>query len=269
MAVSHRGAISFGLVHIPVSLYTAAQDNDIHFNQLHKADNQRVRYKKVCSHCGREIAANDIIKGYEYDKDKYVIITDDDIEKIKTEKDKTIQILHFANLDEINPIYYYKAYHAVPDAGGDKAFELLRIAMKQENKVAIAKTVMGTQEALLAILSTEEGILVETMYYLDEVKEIPKVTAHPQISEAELNMAKTLISSMEKPFEPELYKDEYQIKLKELIERKINGKEIVAASPEPENKVIDLMEALKASIEQKKAGAPAKRKTSRKITKGA
>lgn len=270
MAVSHRGAISFGLVHIPVSLYTAAQDNDIHFNQLHKADNQRIRYKKVCSHCGKEITANDIVKGYEYDKDKYVIINDDDIEKIKTEKDKTIQILHFTNLSEINPIYYYKAYHAVPDAGGDKAFELLRTAMKQENKVAIAKTVMGTQEALLAILPTDEGILVETMYYLDEIKEIPKVTSHPQVSEAELNMAKVLISSMEKPFEPELYKDNYQVKLKELIEKKINGKEIVAAGPEPESNVIDLMEALKASIEQKKGGAaPAKRKASKKMTKGA
>jgi len=269
MAVSHKGAISFGLVHIPVSLYTAAQDNDISFNQLHKEDNQRIRYKKVCGHCGKEVTSNDIIKGFEYDKDKYVIVTDEDFEKIKTEKDKTIQILHFANLDEISPLYYYKTYHAVPDVGGDKAFELLRTAMKQENKVAIAKTVMGTQEALLTILPTDEGILIETMYYKDEIKEIPKAIAHPAINDAELSMAKTLINSMVKPFEPELYKDEYQVRLRDLIEQKISGKEIVAAKAEPENNVIDLMEALKASIEQNKANTPGKKKTTRKTAKGA
>lgn len=269
MAVSHKGAISFGLVHIPVSLYTAAQDIDIGFNQLHKDDNQRIRYKKVCSHCGKEVSSNDIIKGFEYDKDKYVIITDEDIEKIKTEKDKTIHILHFTDINEIDPLYYYKTYHAVPDAGGDKAFELLRTAMKQENKVAIAKTVMGTQEALLTIRPTEKGILIETMYYQDEIKEIPKFSTRPEINEAELNMAKTLISSMVKPFEPELYKDEYQMRLRKLIEQKINGKEIVAAKAEPQNNVIDLMEALKASIEQNKGKAATKKRTTRKSVKGA
>lgn len=270
MAVAHKGAISFGLVHIPVSLYTATQDNDISFNQLHKEDNQRIRYKKVCSHCGKEISTKDIIKGFEYDKDKYVIMTDEDFEKIKTEKDKTIQILHFADLSEINPLYYYKTYHAVPDTGGDKAFELLRTAMKQENKVAIAKTVMGTQEALLTILPTDEGILIETMYYQDEIKEIPKSLSHPSLNEAELTMAKTLINSMVKAFEPEQYKDEYQIRLKEIIEKKIAGKEIFAASSEPQNNVIDLMEALKASIEQNKPKEPpTKKKANKKTAKGA
>lgn len=262
MAVSHKGAISFGLVHIPVSLYTATQDNDIRLNQLHKDDNQRIRYKKVCGHCGKEVTTSDIIKGYEYDQDKYAIITDDDFEKIKTEKDKTIQILHFANLDEINPMYFYKSYHAVPDVGGDKAFELLRTAMKEENKVAIAKTVMGTQEALLTIIPTEEGILIETMYYEDEIKEIPKAITHFELNDAELKMAKTLINTMVKPFNPELYEDEYQIKLRELIEKKISGKEIVTVKQEPQNNVIDLMEALKASIEQNKT--PAKKKAIKK-----
>jgi len=266
MAVSHKGAISFGLVHIPVSLYTAAQDNDVSFNQLHKEDNQRIRYKKICSHCGKEVTSNDIIKGFEYDKDKYVIVTDEDFEKIKTEKDKTIQIVHFTDLNEIIPLYYYKTYYAIPDVGGEKAFELLRTAMKQENKVAIAKTVMGTQEALLTILPTDEGILIETMYYQDEIKEVPKNIAHPNLNEAELTMAKTLINSMVKHFEPELYKDEYQIRLRELIEQKINGKEIVAAKTEPQNNVIDLMEALKASIEQNKSKNPGnvKKRTTKK-----
>lgn len=251
MAVSHRGAISFGLVHIPVGLYTATQDNDISFRQLCKEDNSRVKYKKTCASCGKEVGPGDIIKGFEYDKDKYVVITDDEFEKIKTEKDRTIQILHFTNIKTIKPIYYEKTYHAVPEAGGEKAFELLRTAMMQEGKIAIAKTVIGTKETLLAIMPTEEGIMVETMYYQDEIKEIPKAYSRPELSEAELTMAKTLISSMDQPFAPEKYRDEYQERLRQLIEQKIAGKEIVAAKPENgENNIIDLMEALKASVDK-------------------
>jgi len=142
-----KSAISFGLVHIPISLHNATQDNDISFNQLHVKDHSRIRYKKVCGHCGKEVADGDIIKGYEYDKDKYVEISDEDIEKIKTQKDRTIQILHFAQLNQISPVYYEKTYHAVPELGGEKAFELLRSAMMEEQKIAIAKTVLGTKES--------------------------------------------------------------------------------------------------------------------------
>ena len=257
MAVSHKGAISFGLVYIPVSLYTATQDNDIRFNQLHKDDHQRIRYKKVCGHCGKEVSTNDIVKGFEYDEGQYVVVSEDDFEKIKTEKDKSIQILHFANLNQISPIYYDKTYHAIPDAGGEKAFELLRSAMMAEQKIAIGKTVMGTQETLLAIIPREDGMLIEKMFYQEEIKHLPKDYSRPQISEAELAMAKTLIASMDKPFEPDVYKDEYQERLKDLISQKIAGKEIVAADEQPAGNVIDLMEALKASIEQSKAEAVA------------
>ena len=252
MAVSHKGAISFGLVFIPVKLYTATQDNDIRFNQLHKGDNARVRYKKTCSHCGKEITTSaDIIKGFEYDKDKYVVVTDDDFEKIKTEKDKTIQILHFAQLNQISPIYYDKTYHAVPETGGEKAFELLRKAMMDEQKIAICKTVMGTQETLLAIIPREDGILIEKMFYQDEIKDLPTY-GKTEVNEAELKMAKMLIESMDSPFEPSMYKDEYQERLKEVIEQKIAGKEIISPAEEPKSNIINLMDALKASIEQKK-----------------
>lgn len=263
MAVSHRGAISFGLVHIPVGLYTATQNNDIGFKQLCKEDNSRVRYKKTCASCGKEVGPGDIIKGFEYDRDKYVVVTDDEFERIKTEKDRTIQILHFTDLKTIKPIYYEKTYHAVPEAGGEKAFELLRTAMMQEGKIAIAKTVIGTKETLLAIMPTDEGIMVETMYYADEIKEIPKAFSRPEVNDAELTMAKTLIGSMDRPFEPQLYHDEYQERLRQLIEQKIAGKEIVAAKPESgESNIIDLMEALKASVEQisdPQVAAPKKR----------
>lgn len=260
MAVSHKGAISFGLVYIPIALYTATQDNDVHFNQLHKEDHSRIRYKKTCAHCGKEVSGGDIIKGFEYDKDKYVILTDEDFEKIKTEKDKTIQILHFADLNTINPIYYEKSYHTVPETGGEKAFELLRTAMKEENKVAIAKTVMGNKETLLAIIPAQEDIMISTMFFEDDIKEIPKSYARAALNEGELTMAKTLIESMVKPFEPSLYKDEYQERLRDLIEKKIAGKEIVAAKEEAPSNVIDLMDALRRSIEQNQGATPAKKK---------
>ena len=252
MAVAHKGAISFGLVYIPIALYTATQDNDVHFNQLHKEDNSRIRYKKICAHCGKEVSGEDIIKGFEYDKDKYVVITDSDLEKIKTEKDKTIQILHFADLETINPIYYEKSYHTAPETGGEKAFELLRTAMKEESKVAIAKTVMGNKETLLALIPADDNILINTLFFEDDIKEIPKSFVRPQLNEGELTMAKTLIESMVQPFDPSLYKDEYQERLRDLIEQKISGKEIVAPQEESPSNVIDLMDALKKSIEMGK-----------------
>ncbi len=253
MAVSHRGAISFGMVHIPVGLYTATQDNDILFNQLCKEDGSRVKYKKVCSGCGKEIGAGDIVKGFEYEKGKYVTLTDDDFEKAKSKKDKTIHILHFTDLQNIRPIYYDKTYHAVPEQGGDKAFELLHRAMKEENKVAVAKTVMGTKEKLLALIPTEDGILVETLFFAEEVKEVPKELGHPQVQEAELTMAKTLINAMVQPFQPEQYHDEYKAKLWEIINKKIQGKEITAPAENIQVNVIDIMEALKQSLARVKS----------------
>ncbi len=248
MAVSHRGAISFGMVHIPVGLYTATQDNDIHFNQLCKEDGSRIKYKKVCANCGKEVTAEGIIKGFEYEPGKYVTMTDDDFEKAKTEKDKTIHILHFTDLHAIRPIYYEKTYHAIPEQGGDKAFELLRRAMKDEGKVAIVKTVLGTKEKLLALIPTDEGILVETLFFADEVKAAPKELTHPEVSEAELTMAKTLVGAMVQEFQPQAYKDEYQARLWEIINQKIQGKEITIPKESGMATVIDIMEALKQSL---------------------
>lgn len=264
MAVAHKSVISFGLVSIPIGMYTATQDNDIHFNQLHKEDNTRIKYKKTCPHCGKEVTSEDIVKGYEYDKDHYVIITDDEVEKIKSEKEKSIQILHFAQLNQISPVYYEKTYQAIPEPGGEKAFELLRTALMEEQKIAIGKTVLGTKDTLMAIIPRENGMLISTMFYEDEVKELPKSYNKPEVSQQELGMAKMLINSMDTPFDPEKYHDEYQVKLKELLEDKIAGKEIVAAKDVAPNNVINLMDALKASIEQQKPDKPKGRKTSKK-----
>lgn len=272
MPVAHHSVISFGLVAIPVAMYTATQDNDIHFNQLHKEDQSRVRYKKTCAHCGKELKSEDIIKGYEYDKDQYVVVSDEEIEKIKTEKEKSIQILHFAQLNQISPVYYDKTYQVIPDKGGEKAFELLRSALMKEQKIAIGKTVMGTKDTLMAIIPRENGVLISTMFYQDDIKDLQKSYDIPQPNEQELKMAQALIDTMDTPFDPSQYKDEYQERLKELIEAKIAGKDVVAASSEEQTgKVIDLMDALKASIEKqhedKTKNEPTKKKASK--TKGA
>lgn len=254
MAVANKTTIAFSLVSVPISTYTATQDNDISFNQLHEADGQRVRYKKVCGHCGKEVRNEDIVKGYEYAEDKYITISDDDLEKIKTEKDKSIQILHFANLNQISPTYFDKSYYAVPEAGGEKAFELLRSALMQEQKIAIGKTVMREKEYLIAIIPREDGMLIQTMLFQDDIKELPKTYQKPGISEEELQMAKMLINSMNTPFNSAEYKDEYQEKLKDLIETKIQGKE-VQNQEESQTTIINLMEALKQSIEKERVNA--------------
>ena len=248
--ISRKSVITFGMVAIPIAMYTATQDNDIHFNQLHKEDSSRIRYKKTCAHCGKEISADDIVKGFEYDKDQYVVVTDEEIEKIKTEKEKSIQILHFAQLNQISPVYYDKTYQAAPEPGGEKAFELLRSALMAEQKIAIGKTVMGTKDTLMAIIPREDGVLISTMLYADEIRELQKRYDKPQVAEQELSMAKMLINSMDTPFDPSKYKDEYQTKLRALIESKISGKEVVATEAPAPGKIIDLMEALKASVEK-------------------
>ena len=249
MAVAHKGSISMGLVLIPVGLYKTTVDNDIHFNQLCRESKQRIQYKKYCRHCDTEVTSDDIIKGYEYEKGKYVVMTNEELEKLKTKKDKTIHIIQFAKISEVNMIYFEKDYYAVPDSGAEKAYELLRQSLLAEKKVAIAKTVMGTNEKLLVLYPTKNGIIVKTLFYEDEIASMPKSVPKMKLDENELNMAKLLIQNMTKPFEAAAYRDEYQARLREAIMKKIQGQEIVAVdSGEPSN-VIDLMEALQKSLE--------------------
>lgn len=248
LAAAHKGAISFGLVYIPVDLYTATQDAGVSFNQLHKECKSRIRYKKVCPVCNVELRPEDIVKGFEYEKDKYVVMYDEDFENIKTEKDKTIYIINFIDLNDIDPIYYEKTYYVVPD-GSDKAYNLLKKAMESEHKVAIAKTVIGTKEHLLTIRPARDELLIETMYFSEEIKAIPKPYSTVEVNQSELDMAKMLINNMAGEFRPELYKDEYSDRVKEAIREKISGEEVVQVQPEQRATVIDLMDALKKSVE--------------------
>ena len=259
MAVAHKGSISMGMVLIPVGLYKTTVDNDIHFNQLEKESKARIKYKKYCSHCGKEVAAKDIIKGYEYEKDKYVVMTDDELERIKTKKDKTIHILQFAKMSEVNMIYYEKDYYAIPEAGAEKAYELLRQALLAEKKVAIAKTVMGTNEKLLVLYPLKDGMIVKTLFYNDEIAAVPKQVPKMKLGDQELEMARMLIQNMTQPFDAEQYQDEYQARLRDAIMKKIQGQEIVTVDSSAPDNVIDLMEALKKSLEQTKGGSKGKK----------
>lgn len=249
MAVAHKGNISMGLVLIPISMYRTTVDNDIHFNQLDKESKARIRYKKYCSHCGKEVKNSDIVKGYEYEKNKYVVMTDEELERIKTKKDKTIHIVQFVKISEIDMIYYDKNYYAIPDAGAEKAYELLRQALLVQKKAAIAKTVIGTTEKLLALYPVKAGLIVKTLFYHDEIAAVPKTVSKMKLDDNELQMAKMLIDNMTKPFEAEEYKDEYQARLQEAIMKKIQGQEIVSADEGTPANVIDLMEALQKSLE--------------------
>ena len=270
MPATMKGAISFGLLHVPISLHTATQDNDISFHQLCREDGSRVNYKKVCAGCGKEVSGDGIVKGFEIEPGRYVTLTDEDFEKAKAEKDRTIHILHFADIQDIRPIYFDKTYHTVPEAGGDKAYELLRRCMLEEHAVAIAKGVIGQSEHLMALIPTDTGILTETLFFHDEVKAMPKEPAKPEISEQELAMGKTLISGMKEPFKPAKYHDEYRDRLWEIIQAKANNQEITQSPVEQQVSVINMMDALQQMLEQAKAkGAPSstRQRSRRKVTK--
>ena len=252
MAVAHKSAISVGLLYVPVGLYKTTKDISVSFNQLCKDTHERVKYKKICPSCNKEVASNDIIKGYEYEKGKYVTFTEDELEKIKTKKDKTIHIEHFAKMTDVDEIYYEKNYYVVPETGAEKAFELLRQAMLSQKKVGIAKTVIGTTENLLVLYPTKEGIIAKILFYQSEIQAVPVAVSKAEVSKPEIDMAKTLIDSMTATFDPSIYHDEYQERLRQAIESKIAGKEIVNAEPEGQNNIIDLMEAMKKTVEMTK-----------------
>lgn len=248
MAYSYKGAITFGLVYIPITLQLSIKEHDIGFNMLEKKTLSRVKYKKTCVDCNnKEVKNEDIVKGYQYEKDKYVVFTQKDFEKLKTEKDKNIVIEQFVNLSEIDPIYFDKAYYVKP-TGADKAYNVLLKAMENEKKAGIAKTVLGTKETLLLIRARDGKMLVNTMYFFSEVQKAPQVQKST-VSKKELDLAKNLINQMTQPFSPEKYKDEYHEKVKKAIKRKIAGNEIVESRQEEKPvKVINLMEALQKSL---------------------
>ena len=249
MAVAHKSAISVGLIHIPVGLYKTTKDISVSFNQLCKESGERIKYKKYCPSCQKEVTGEDIIKGYEFEKGKYVTISNEELERIKTRKDRTIHVLHFAKMADIDQLYYEKNYYAVPEPGGEKPFELFRQALLAKKEVAVAMSVIGTKVELLVLYPTKSGLIAKILFYQEEIQAVPVQPLKTQVSREELEMAKSLVESMTKPFEPEQYHDEYQARLRNAIETKIRGQEIVAEQTAQGGNVIDFMEALKKTVE--------------------
>ena len=265
-----KGAISFGLVTIPVSVYPATEEKTLRFNQLHDADGGRIRMKRTCSVDGEEVDYDHIVKGYEYEKDRYVVLTDDDFDKVPVESSRAIDIVQFVDLEEIDPMLYKKSYFLVPEETGAKAYALLREALTQEQKVGVAKVSFRDKEHLAALRFRDDAFVLETMYWPDEIREADfggvdvDVSVRPQ----ELEMAKALIENLTSEWAPEQFTDEYREALLRIVEAKIAGEEIEVIEPEPTAKVVDLMEALKASVAAAKkepaASAPSAKTTAKK-----
>jgi DNA end-binding protein Ku len=256
------GAISFGLVNVPVKLYSAVSRKTVRFNQLNGKTGHRIAQKRVDPTTGEEVAYDDIVKGYELTKDRYVLITQEELDALDPERTRTIDIEDFVDLAEIDPVFYDHPYYLVPDKGAAKAYGLLLDAMREAEKVAIARVVIRSKEQLVAIRPAPGGVLMmETMLFADEVvppEEIEELPAEEELraSDRELKMARQLIDSLSSDFEPDKYHDEYREKVLELIERKASGEEIAVQPEAPQpTKVPDLMAALEASLAAVKGGS--------------
>jgi len=258
------GAISFGLVNVPVKLYSAVNRKTVRFHQLNGKTGHRIAQKRVDASTNDEVAFEDIVKGYELTKESYVVVTPDELEALDPEKSRTIDIEDFVDLADIDPVFYDHPYYLVPDRGAAKAYGLLLDAMRRSGKVAIAKVVLRSKEQLVAIRPAPGDVLMmETMIFADEVVPPDSIDDLPDanelnVSDRELKMAQQLIDSLTSEFEPAKYKDEYREKVLELIERKASGEEIAVQPEAPKPaKVPDLMAALEASLAAGK-GEPAK-----------
>jgi DNA end-binding protein Ku len=274
-----KGTISFGLVNIPVKMHAATENKDIKLRQLHKECESPIKYEKVCPVCDREVKNEEIVKAYEYAKNKFVILDEAELKALQKEQDdKAVEILDFIKLEEIDPIYFEKSYYLSPNDGGTKAYGLLRSALKDTGKIGIAKMMIRSKEQLAVIRVYENTLVVETIHYPDEVRdvqEVPNVPEQVETAKKELDTAKMLIEQLTTEFEPEKYTDEYRTALMELIEQKKNNEEVTTAK-EAETKTPtgadNLMDALQASLDrakkekpkpkqpQKKKKAPAKKK---------
>ena len=274
-----KGSISFGLVNIPIALYPATRREELKFRLLRKSDLSPVNYKRVAEKDGKEVAWDQIVKGYEYEKGKYVVLKDEDFERVDLEATQTVDIQDFVNQEEIDPMFFYKPYYLEPQKGGDKAYALLRDALKDSGKVGIAKVVIKTRQYLAGV-KPEDGVLVlELMHFADELADsgklsVPKKT---EVGKREMNMAKSLIDSMSSKWNPEKYKDDYREALMEVIEEKVEagGKEIEEKPKKAlmPTKVIDLVSVLQKSLEQtgakKKKATPKSRRKQKQPAKKA
>src|SRR5829696_8318722 len=259
------GVISFGLVSVPVRMYSATESKELRFHFLDRRDMSPVGYEKVSKESGKTVPPDEIVRGFEIQKGQYVPIEDEDLDRVDIELTHSIDICDFVDLEEIDPIYFRKAYYLLPQEGAEKPYRLLVRALEETSKVGIAKVVIRNKQHLAAVRPYEGLLLLETMYYADEVRKPDALDGDlgtARLQKAEVDMAKSLVENLSEPFEPEKYDNTYRKELLDLIKAKAKGKELPEPKDEEEGEVIDLMAALRESVEQtrRKQRKPTKRK---------
>ena len=251
-----KGHLTFGLVSFPIRLFSAARGETISFNLLHKDDNSRIKQVTYCQAEDKPIPRSELVKGYEYEKDHYVVVDEEDIQKVAPKTAKVMEILEFVKADQVDPIYLESSYYVAPDEGGEKPYALLFQALRDSRYYALAKVAMHNREHIIVLRPGAKGILSHTMYYQDEIRQVDEFrTDTSVVKDKELEMAKMLISSLEADFDPRKYHDTYRENLQRMIEAKIEGKKVVATPAPHVAPVIDIMEALKKSLAEKRKPA--------------
>src|SRR5687768_214604 len=270
------GSISFGLVNVPVRMYSAISETDLRFHLIHEPDGGRIGYQKICKEEGEPVPDEEIVKGFEFEEDEFVVLTDEDFDAAKTEGVKTIEISDFVPYEEIDPIFFEKTYYLGPQSGSEKVYSLLREAMERTELAGIAKFVMRDRQHLGCLRMREGTLTLEKMFFHDEVRPIDEIAPRKaKVAKSELEMATSLIAQFSGSFEPEKYEDTYREALCDVIRAKRKGETITAPEPETEAEPADLMAALQASVEAAKKrsragasranGRPARRSTAKKV----
>jgi DNA end-binding protein Ku len=256
-----KGHLTFGLVSFPVKLFTAARSENISFNQLHKSDNSRVKQVLYCQAEDKPVPRSELVKGYEYEKDRYVVIDDEDIKKMAPGTARVMEIIEFVKTNEVDPVYFEASYYMAPDDAGEKPYALLYQVLKSTGYVGVAKIAMHNREHIVIFRPGPTGLLMHTMYYTHEIRKVEEFrTDTSVVSDKEKALAQMLVETLAAPFEPDKYKDGYRENLQAMIDAKIKGQQVVAPAVHEPAKVIDIMEALKQSLAIAKkpaASAPA------------
>ncbi|MEX0659127.1 MAG: Ku protein [Egibacteraceae bacterium] len=253
-----KGSLSFGLVTVPVGLYAATDDKSPSFNQLRAGDHSRIGYQRVAKADGEEVEYDDIVKGYEYERDRYVVFSKEELDVLKPPSSRTVDIMQFVPREQIDPLYFQRSYYLAPDPAGAKAYGLLAKAMADQDTVAVCKITLRDKEHLATLRLRGELFVLETMYWPDEIRELSLsdvgVEELPEPRKQEVQMAQSLIENLTEDFDPSVYTDEYRAKVEEAVQAKVEGEEVVVSeeSEEP-TAVVDLMDALKQSVEASKS----------------
>src|ERR1700729_1434227 len=264
-----KGTLTFGLLAIPIKLYTAARSQRINLHQLHKVCHTRLKQPLFCPHCNRQVERNEVVKGYEYEKGQYVIVTDEELKKITPRSSTVMALLAFVKQDQIDPIYFDASYFMLPDKEAEKPYALLLKTLEDSERVGIATVTMHQREYTGLIRPRRNGLTVHTMYYQNEIREVAgygQAEKDVKLKPAEIKLAEQLVESLEADFKPQQFHDKFQENLKALIEAKQKGREVIAEEQPKPARVIDMMEALKRSLAQstKKQGEHAAKKPARR-----